>query len=312
MPFTKITEADMQGKGVQGQPDVPGLPAAEMQRKVEEIVREVTNVAFNRLVDELLADTAAENIGAKLDGMSSGRTLQAVLAELNTRQNTHAQKTDNPHAVTAEQVGAYTKQETDNAIDKKVEAIGAADMSKSEFAQPGEYGVVKEAKNAQKLDGKPPEYYMPVGTVLPFSGTSLPDGWLWCGGNAISRTQYSALFAVIGTTYGNGDGNSTFNIPDLRGRVVAMRGDSQSVGDTAGADNLTIKSENLPTDFRMKVVYNGYVAVDDGIGSGATGEKIQSSGNGSGRALEAQPNNAKGKAIDIRQPTIYLNYIIKY
>lgn len=311
MPFTKITEADLQGKGVQGQPDVPGLPAAEMQRKVEEIVREVTNVAFNRLVEELLADTAAENIGAKLDGMSAGRTLQAVLAELNTRQSTHAQKNDNPHAVTAAQAGAYTKQETDDAIDKKVQAIGAADMSRAEFAQPGEYGVVKEAKTAQTLHGKPPEYYMPVGTVVPFSGTALPDGWLWCGGNAISRTTYSKLFAVIGTTYGDGDGNSTFHLPDLRGRVVAMRGDSESVGDTAGADTKKIARANLPAE-KLKIANDGSWTVDTtqfGVHSG----KPLNLGNTRSDAeyLYTEPMGS-GTAFDVRQATIYLNYIIKY
>lgn len=181
MPFTKITEADLQGKGVQGQPDVPGLPAAEMQRKVEEIVREVTNVAFNRLVEELLADTAAENIGAKLDGMSAGRTLQAVLAELNTRQNTHAQKTDNPHAVTAAQAGAYTKQETDDAIDKKVQAIGAADMSKAEYGG-SEPGVVARSDVAYSLSA---EYLAQIFPRMQLAEQETP--YTWYDGKPIYR-----------------------------------------------------------------------------------------------------------------------------
>lgn len=60
-----------------------------------------------------------------------------------------------------------------------------------------------------------------TGTVLPFAGTDAPTGWLLCYGQAVSRTQYAALFAKIGTTYGAGDGRTTFNIPDLRGRVAA-------------------------------------------------------------------------------------------
>lgn len=49
---------------------------------------------------------------------------------------------------------------------------------------------------------------LPVGSIIPYAGTTIPDGWLLCDGSAISRTTYSALFASIGTTYGAGDGNS--------------------------------------------------------------------------------------------------------
>lgn len=56
-----------------------------------------------------------------------------------------------------------------------------------------------------------------TGTVLPFAGEAAPNGWLLCYGQAISRTTYSTLFGIIGTTYGTGDGSTTFNLPDLRG-----------------------------------------------------------------------------------------------
>lgn len=54
-----------------------------------------------------------------------------------------------------------------------------------------------------------------VGTVKAFGGSTAPDGWLFCDGSQISRTTYAALFAVIGTTYGAGDGSTTFNLPNL-------------------------------------------------------------------------------------------------
>lgn len=57
------------------------------------------------------------------------------------------------------------------------------------------------------------------GFVCPFAGTTAPDGWLICDGSAVSRTTYADLFAVIGTTYGTGDGNSTFNLPDYRDKT---------------------------------------------------------------------------------------------
>lgn len=60
-----------------------------------------------------------------------------------------------------------------------------------------------------------------TGVVLPFAGSAAPSGFLLCAGQAVSRTTYAALFAVISTVYGAGDGSTTFNLPDLRGRAVA-------------------------------------------------------------------------------------------
>ena len=79
------------------------------------------------------------------------------------------------------------------------------------------------------------EYIMPTGAVLPYAGSSAPTGFLLCYGQAISRSTYADLFSAISTTYGTGDGSSTFNVPDLRGRVVAGQDD---MGGSSG-DNLT-------------------------------------------------------------------------
>ena len=62
---------------------------------------------------------------------------------------------------------------------------------------------------------------LPAGVVVDFAGIIPPGGFLLCFGQAVSRTTYAALFSAIGTTYGNGDGSSTFNLPDIRGRVIA-------------------------------------------------------------------------------------------
>lgn len=75
----------------------------------------------------------------------------------------------------------------------------------------------------------------PTGSIIDYAGTTAPTGWLLCYGQAISRTTYSALFTAISTTYGAGDGSTTFNVPDLRGRVAAGRDD---MGGT-GANRLT-------------------------------------------------------------------------
>ena len=62
---------------------------------------------------------------------------------------------------------------------------------------------------------------MPIGSVIDFCGSSSPSGWLLCFGQAISRTSYADLFSVIGVSFGSGNGTTTFNVPDLRGRVIA-------------------------------------------------------------------------------------------
>ena len=70
------------------------------------------------------------------------------------------------------------------------------------------------------------------GMVVPYAGSDskVPAGWLFCNGQAISRSTYSALFAVINTIYGSGDGTNTFNVPDLRGRIPFGKAENSSAG----------------------------------------------------------------------------------
>lgn len=80
---------------------------------------------------------------------------------------------------------------------------------------------------------------MPIGAIIDFPGATPPSGWLLCYGQAVSRATYATLFGIIGTTFGAGDGSTTFNLPDLRGRVVAgvnnMGGESSGrLGSGAG------------------------------------------------------------------------------
>jgi microcystin-dependent protein len=102
-----------------------------------------------------------------------------------------------------------------------------------------------------------------VGEVVDYAGTAAPSGWLLCYGQAISRTTYSALYAILSTTYGSGDGSTTFNVPDLRGRVSAGQDDmggtsanrltgltngvnGDTLGATGGLESFTLVEANLP------------------------------------------------------------------
>lgn len=85
---------------------------------------------------------------------------------------------------------------------------------------------------------------VPTGVVSDFAGASAPAGWVLCFGQELDRTTFADLFAVIGTTYGAGDGSTTFNAPDLRGRLVAGL---DNMGGTS-ADRLTGQSGGVDGD----------------------------------------------------------------
>jgi microcystin-dependent protein len=85
-------------------------------------------------------------------------------------------------------------------------------------------------------------FSFPSGTIAAFAGASIPSGYLLCDGSAISRTTYATLYALIGTTYGNGDGINTFNIPDCRGKAPfgkASSGTFQTLGSSGGNESHT-------------------------------------------------------------------------
>lgn len=86
----------------------------------------------------------------------------------------------------------------------------------------------------------------PTGTVLPFAGSAVPSNWLLCNGQAVSRATYSALFAVVGTTFGAGDGVSTFNVPNIDSRAVIGTGTGYALGATGGSSTRTLSLANMP------------------------------------------------------------------
>jgi microcystin-dependent protein len=89
-----------------------------------------------------------------------------------------------------------------------------------------------------------------IGTILPFAG-ELSPGFLLCDGSAVSRETYNLLFGVIGEVYGPGDSSTTFNLPDLRGRVMAGRDESQTeftdLGQSGGEKEHTLTTDEIPS-----------------------------------------------------------------
>lgn len=106
----------------------------------------------------------------------------------------------------------------------------------------------------------------PVGAVLSFAGATAPVGWLLCNGAAVSRTVYAQLFAVISTTFGVGNGTTTFNVPDLRDRVALTKGTvNATLAATGGATtaSTTLTVGNLPAHDHSSAGDHGHAAVSD-------------------------------------------------
>ena len=172
---------------------------------------------------------------------------------------------------------------------------------------------------------------VPVGVVSAFAGVNAPAGWLMCAGQAVSRTDYSALFNALSTTYGSGDGSTTFNLPDLRGRVPAgvdnMGGSaasrltstvlsaSNTLGATGGAQTHTLAVGEIPA---AEVCVNdnpNLYPLFGGSGTGGTGGYLGRPStefpNAFGQGLRPATINGGGGAHTNTQPTLVLNYIIK-
>lgn len=93
---------------------------------------------------------------------------------------------------------------------------------------------------------QPPAPTSIPGLIEPFAGTTVPAGYLLCDGSAVSRIDYATLFEVIGTAFGDGDGSTTFNLPDLGGRVPLGVSQGHALGTTGGSETVTLTESELP------------------------------------------------------------------
>lgn len=171
----------------------------------------------------------------------------------------------------------------------------------------------------------------PSGVVANTAATSAPTGWLLCAGQAVNRATYAALFSAIGTTYGSGDGSTTFNVPDARGRVLAgvdnMGGtaanritvaNSGIAGTTLGAaggneqmqahSHVATVTDPSHTHTYSKSLSVGGIAAGAGSGFNTT-ENATTSAASTGITV-ANGNTGNGNTQNV-QPTLMLNVIIK-
>lgn len=148
---------------------------------------------------------------------------------------------------------------------------------------------------------------LPIGAIMPFGSDTIPDNWLLCNGQAISRTTYQDLFNTIGITYGSGDGFTTFNLPDLQGKIPVGLDendtDFDTLGNTGGEKEHTLTINEMPSHTHK---YHANLAFT-GSGSDGTGLK---------QGSDLRPNDTidstgGGQPHNILQPYIVQNYIIK-
>jgi microcystin-dependent protein len=163
-------------------------------------------------------------------------------------------------------------------------------------------------------------YAVPTGSVTAFAGSTAPTNFLLCDGTAVSRTTYAELFALISTTYGIGDGSTTFNVPNLKGRMPVGADSTQTefdtLAETGGAKTVTLTDAELPPT-QIRVNDGGTLFPLFGAGAstsagyfGRPGVEFPNSLNTGNAARGAQIAGGGGSHNNL-QPYIVLNYIIK-
>jgi microcystin-dependent protein len=150
----------------------------------------------------------------------------------------------------------------------------------------------------------------PTGTVESFAGSVAPSGWLLCDGTTVPRTAYPVLFNVIGTTFGAGDGTTTFTLPDMRGRVSVAAGPgvgltNRAVGAVGGTETHALTLNEIPAHTHTYDKQNGVQNINAPDAAGITAANDPTSVTNSGSAGGGLPHN-------IMQPYIVLNHIIKF
>ena len=147
----------------------------------------------------------------------------------------------------------------------------------------------------------------PVGCINLYAGSTAPTGWLICDGSAVSRTTYANLFSVIGTTYGAGDGSTTFNVPNLKGKVPVGLDlndtDFDTLGETGGEKTHTLIPDEMPSHSHGLLGNSG---------TGGKAETVPYGSATSGTTMYAIQNAGGGQSHNNLQPYIVMNYIISY
>ena len=150
----------------------------------------------------------------------------------------------------------------------------------------------------------------PVGTVIAFAANSAPSGYLLCNGSAVSRTTYADLFATIGTTYGSGNGSTTFNLPNLTDKFIQGSG-TAGTSKSAGLPNIT--GEVMPETDSVGMVGGGIA--NGAFAKGSRTGRYISSGGWDWKSLTFDASRCSsiyGASTTVQPPALTMRYYIKY
>jgi microcystin-dependent protein len=168
-----------------------------------------------------------------------------------------------------------------------------------------------------------------TGLIIPWTDSSVPTGYLECNGQAVSRSTYAALFAVIGTTYGSGNGSTTFTLPDLQDNITLSKSPNKALASTGGANTVASggnvpgsagnTSISTPTMATHTHPYTsspgspgkpGQTGSNNPYGQNHSGLSMSNSGGG-GAHSHPLSANFTGDSTSVLQPYVTLMYIIK-
>lgn len=281
---------------------------------------------------------ARTNLGAAASGANTDLTsvyLNNTGLKIKDTNATHGLTIAPGSNITADRVLTVTTGDADRTLDISagsvtVSAAGAALIDDADAAaQRTTLGLGSAAvADATAL--------MPTAAILPYAGAAAPTGYLLCFGQAVSRTTYAALFAALSTTYGAGDGSTTFNIPDIRGRVIAgqddMGGtsanrltglsggvDGDVLGGSGGAESHLLLTAEMPAHQHLIANNSTGIAAltptnylnDSASYTSDMNMRYTLAGSANVPVNGLTSSTGGGGAHNNVQPTIILNYIIK-
>lgn len=163
-----------------------------------------------------------------------------------------------------------------------------------------------------------------IGEIRLFAGNFAPKGWAFCEGQMLAINTNTALFSILGTTYG-GNGVQTFALPDLRGRVAVQQGQGQglsgyTLGQVEGTESVTIQTNNMPSHIHT-VTFSQAASTSEGTSTSPEGRIPAVSGTNAYSSSESATTTLANTTVQTsltgnnipvenRQPTLVLNYII--
>lgn len=171
--------------------------------------------------------------------------------------------------------------------------------------------AISDLKDAAYRLSKNNDYQNVPGAIQIWPGSTAPAGWLLCNGQAISRATYANLFGVLGSTYGQGDGSTTFNVPDLTGRVpVGANGTYPPAGKGGEAAHALTSAENGPHTHDRLLWTDGQLVTLTGSEEGAY--RVSFTYEKGGPNMISTSESGQGQAHNNMQPYLAQHYIIKY